>query len=105
MTQDLLDAVEHQGPPVDLVEALALPLPIRMICELLGVPADDHAGFRAWTAGLMVEAAHDASVVERALASWQNLQGYLLGLVEARRSAPADDLLSAMTLETTRGTP
>jgi cytochrome P450 len=103
VTQDLLDAVEHHGPPVDLVEALALPLPIRMICELLGVPAEDHAGFRAWTAGLMVEAAHDTAVLERALASWQNLQGYLLELVEARRSAPADDLLSAVTLENDAG--
>ncbi|GIH79257.1 cytochrome P450 [Planobispora longispora] len=49
LTTGLLDELAATGPPADLHAALALPLPIAVICELLGVPYDDRAQFRAWT--------------------------------------------------------
>ncbi|MBP2326310.1 cytochrome P450 [Kibdelosporangium banguiense] len=52
ITDDLLDAMSGHDE-VDLIEALAFPLPVTVICELLGLPAADHADFRAWTAGLI----------------------------------------------------
>jgi pentalenolactone synthase len=45
----LLDDLARQGPPADLHQALALPLPIQVICELLGVPYADRDQFRAWS--------------------------------------------------------
>ncbi|GAA4592336.1 cytochrome P450 [Planotetraspora phitsanulokensis] len=49
LTRALLDDLTAQGAPGDLHAGLALPLPIAVICELLGVPYADRARFRAWT--------------------------------------------------------
>jgi cytochrome P450 len=44
-----LDRMTAQGPPVDLVREFAMPVPSRVICELLGVPYADHDAFQRWT--------------------------------------------------------
>src|SRR5271166_1299882 len=49
LTTGLLDDVDAEGPPADLHAKLALPLPILVICELLGVPYSDRGQFRRWT--------------------------------------------------------
>lgn len=49
LTAGLLDDLVRHGPPADLHQALALPLPIHVICELLGVPYADRDQFRAWS--------------------------------------------------------
>ncbi|WP_433432537.1 cytochrome P450 [Nonomuraea sp. CA-141351] len=49
LTSDLLDELARRGPQADLHARLALPLPIAVICELLGVPYADRAQFHAWT--------------------------------------------------------
>lgn len=49
LTTRLLDELAAAGPPADLHAALALPLPIAVICELLGVPFADREQFRGWT--------------------------------------------------------
>ena len=62
----LLDAMEKMEQPVDFVQAVALPLPITMICELLGVPFEDRERFHGWanvfmtTTGFSVEELLDA---------------------------------------------
>ena len=82
----------------DLIEALAFPLPIAVICHLLGVPAGDRARFRAWghdvAASLEPQPARAAANQSRA--SQQALAGYLRDLVERRRAEPDDSLLSAL---------
>ena len=49
LTAGLLNDLAEHGPPADLHQALALPLPVQVICELIGVPYADRDQFRAWS--------------------------------------------------------
>ncbi|NUT53773.1 MAG: cytochrome P450 [Saccharothrix sp.] len=89
----LLDAMEEQGQPADLVEALAMPLPITIICEMLGVPFEDRAQFRAWSEAAV---ALSAFTPEEIMAAGESLRGYIAGLAERKRADPADDMLSVL---------
>ncbi|WP_306999372.1 cytochrome P450 family protein [Amycolatopsis thermophila] len=88
ITDDLLDAMAARGR-VDLLDAFAYPLPITVICELLGIPESERGDFREWSNTLLnsgpQENFHDAA---RAMAA------YLTALVEAKRAEPTQDLLS-----------
>ncbi|MHA7958584.1 cytochrome P450 family protein [Streptomyces sp. L500] len=90
ITDRLLDGLPATGR-ADLVESFALPLPLTVICELLGVPAADRADFRAWS-NEMVQLTDMAA----AAAAAQAMTEYLHGLIEAKRRSPEDDLLSAL---------
>ncbi|QGV77809.1 cytochrome P450 family protein [Streptomyces ficellus] len=91
ITDELIDAMAPAGH-ADLVEALAFPLPITVICELLGVPLADRDAFHAWSTEMVAPTGQEAEgAAVRALAA------YLDGLIEDKRCAgPADDLLSAL---------
>jgi hypothetical protein len=82
----------------DLIDALAFPLPIAVICHLLGVPAEDQAQFRAW--GHDVAATLDPQTAATAQAQTRAaelaLTGYLQDLVRKRRTNPDDSILSAL---------
>ena len=82
----------------DLIDALAFPLPIAVICHLLGVPAEDQAQFRAW--GRDVAATLDpqtaATTQAETYAAEVALTGYLEDLVRERRANPDDSILSAL---------
>jgi cytochrome P450 len=82
----------------DLIDALAFPLPITVICHLLGVPAADRAQFRAW--GHDVAATLDPQTAAAAKAETRAaelaLTGYLQDLVRERRANPDDSILSAL---------
>ncbi|MGK5544386.1 cytochrome P450 family protein [Streptomyces sp. URMC 127] len=92
MTDELLDAMlAAPGRRADLVEALSFPLPMGVICELLGVPSLDRAAFRHWSnTSLGAAPAEEKAVVAR------EVTAYLTGLVAAKRQEPGDDLLSAL---------
>ncbi|MEU9980619.1 cytochrome P450 [Streptomyces sp. NPDC050856] len=89
ITAEHLDAMERQGPGVDLVRAFARPVPALMICELLGVPYTDREDFHHHATTLMTR---DATPEER-YAAMNKLEGYMRGLIEAKRATPTDDLL------------
>ncbi|KJK54822.1 cytochrome P450, partial [Saccharothrix sp. ST-888] len=85
-----IDAMLAKGGPVDLVTALALPVPSLVICELLGVPYEDHAQFEEWSALMMN---HDISPEEYG-AAVVGLDTYLDKLITAKENEPGDDLIS-----------
>ncbi|QDQ14484.1 cytochrome P450 family protein [Streptomyces spectabilis] len=91
ITDGLLDEMLAKGSRADLVEALAFPLPMTVICELLGVPDLDRERFRRLSNEAVsptTEQWEDTVFVE--------LAAYLDDLIEAKRAAPGDDLLSAL---------
>jgi cytochrome P450 len=90
----LLDGIAARGE-ADLIEDFAVPLPIQVICELLGVPARDRARFREWTAVLTVPAL-TAEARERRREAARAFNGYLLDVIAERRARPEDDLVSAL---------
>ncbi|MFG2950952.1 cytochrome P450 family protein [Streptomyces adustus] len=88
----LLDALAPLGR-ADLISAYAAPLPIIVICDLLGVAPGDRQDFRSWTDALV---APDPDRPEQAREAVRSLLGFFTGLLAAKRAAPADDLLSAL---------
>ncbi len=89
----LLDDMERSGPPVDLIEALALPLPITMICELLGVPYADRHQFRGWAEVFMSSSGFGA---EELISAHGQITEYLAGMIARRRDHGTDDLLGSL---------
>lgn len=89
----LIDQMMARQPPVDLMEALGLPLPITVIGALLGVPAADREHFRTWSNALMslpLTAGADPGT------GWENLSLQVSDLIAHKRAHPGDDLLSAL---------
>jgi len=91
LTSGLLDDLAEQTPPTDLHQALALPLPILVICELLGIPYADRDRFRGWT-----EAAADTRDRARSEQGLAELFNYGLQLVARKRQAPGTDVISRL---------
>ncbi|MGW2816374.1 cytochrome P450 [Streptomyces sp. NPDC001415] len=88
---ELLDRMIAQGPPVDLVNAFALPVPSMVICALLGVPYEDHEFFEGQSRKLLrgpeasdSEAARDA------------LEDYFFRLIDRKQREPGDGLLDEL---------
>ncbi|MFK0224468.1 cytochrome P450 [Streptomyces sp. NPDC090303] len=84
----LLDAMEAQGPPAELVSAFALPVPSIVICDLLGVPYADHDFFEEQSRRLL--RGPTGADTEDALAQ---LEGYLGDLIDRKRLKPGDGVL------------
>lgn len=89
IVDDILDGWVGE-PVVDVVEGLAYPLPIRVICELLGVPEADLDQWQAWSVGIV---APDLDEIARAT---RGLVGYMRELVAAKSAEPGDDILSTL---------
>ncbi|MFJ9347644.1 cytochrome P450 [Streptomyces sp. NPDC101237] len=88
----LLDAVRPLGR-ADLIADYAAPLPIAVICELLGVAEDDRPDFRSWTDALVVP---DPARPDGPREAVKALLAYFGALLARKRAEPADDLLSAL---------
>ena len=91
ITAGLLDDMSTRHE-VDLLASFAFPLPITVICELLGVPVADRDQFRAWSATIVTDTVAPEVFQDHATA----MTGYFRRLMAARRREPADDLLSAL---------
>jgi cytochrome P450 len=90
---ELLDGVLAGPRPADLVRSFSLPLPVRVICEMLGVPRQDQDQFRAWSDGLIGSSEREP---DELIAAFTAMAGYFAGLIEVKRARPADDLMTAL---------
>ena len=99
ITAALLDEMAAGPAETDLLDAFAFPLPITVICELLGVPVADRDDFRDWTS-VIISNDHAPQEFERAAGG---MFGYFTSLLAAKRRSPADDLLSALILARDEG--
>jgi len=97
LVRELLDAVEPNGR-MDVMTELAAPLPAIVIADLLGVPREDYAVFKAWATDVVsvVGNPDPLGAIARADAAMQGLLAYLGDIIAKRRRDPRDDLISAM---------
>jgi cytochrome P450 len=92
ITDELLDAMANEAQ-IDLIDSFALPLPITVICELIGVPAEDRSDFHEWSTTIVAGVQADPDAYSAAATA---MVRYLQELLTVKRAAPADDLLSAL---------
>ena len=93
IVHELIDALLGLPQPADLVTGFSLPLPVQVICEMLGVPAEDVEQFHAWSDTILGDWQGDAGQIMTALA---DLYNYFARLIEIKRAQPADDLMTAL---------
>jgi len=96
----LLDRVQQKGA-MDVIADLAYPLPVTVICEMLGVPVTDHEVIRQWSADLVrsldaIGPFADADVHERGVQARRALGEYFRVLMSERRRDPRPDLLTGL---------
>ncbi len=94
----LLDQVAATSLPVDLHEALSFPLPVMVICELLGVPYEDRDRFRTWSDA--AAQLHDREAATQAL---RELGGYIYQFIQRKRQAGEEDVISDLIAAQDRG--
>ena len=97
IVDELIAAMLDLPQPVDLVENFSLALPVRVICEMLGVPVGDRVKFHGWSDTMLGGPGSDPRVMGAAL---QAMGEYFAGLIALKRAAaaeqPEDDLMTAL---------
>ena len=96
----LLDRAEARGS-MDLIEEFAYPLPVIVICEMLGVPVADHERFKGWSLDVArgldsILLPPDSDVPRRAGGARHALTDYFRALIAERRTMPRDDMLTSL---------
>jgi cytochrome P450 len=86
---------------MDVIEEFAYPIPVNVICELLGIPVADHERFKGWSLDIArgldsIYLPADSEVPRRSAASRHAISDYFRDLIARRRAAPRGDLLSAL---------
>ncbi|MEV5750775.1 cytochrome P450 [Actinoallomurus sp. NPDC052308] len=97
MAGRLVDAMVEEGQPADLKAGLAFPLPVWVICDLLGVPESDRDRFARWSDTMLNLTRYTDDQMRVAQAEFNE---YMAGHITARRAEPGDDLLSRLIVAT-----
>ncbi|OJT23757.1 cytochrome [Archangium sp. Cb G35] len=101
LSHELLDRTRSRGE-MELAEDFSVPLPLRVIAEMLGVPLADQPRFKRWSdvmmaLGYAVAGSEDAARVHREFAEMtEEMRSYVRDLAAQRRAAPRDDLLTRL---------
>ena len=102
--QQIVDALiaraEAMGS-MDLIEEFAYPIPVNVICEMLGVPVEDHERFKGWSLDIArgldsIWLPPESDIPRRSGAARHAIADYFRGLIAERRTSPRGDLLSAL---------
>jgi cytochrome P450 len=103
IADELVGAALDAGT-VDLVQALTYPLPVAVIAEILGIPAEDRARFKRWSdeaiasLGLVFFGGLDPDRMARQRRLFDEMRAYFVPLADERRRAPREDLLTGLAL-------
>jgi cytochrome P450 len=98
IANELFDALP-QPNAIDVVADLAVPLPMIVIAEVLGVPVSDRERFKGWSSDVAASLSgpfQPPDVLEKARISSNEIADYFRALIAKRRSQPGDDLISAL---------
>ena len=100
IVDDLIARAEAAGS-MDLIEEFAYPIPVNVICEMLGVPVEDHERFRGWSLDIArgldsILLPPESEVPRRSGAARHAIGEYFRELIAERRASPRGDLLSAL---------
>ncbi|MGE7437098.1 cytochrome P450 family protein [Kitasatospora sp. NPDC001175] len=95
----LLDRAVAAGPAMDLIEAVASPLPLSVVCELFGIPPEDRSRVKTWFRRL----GSLTQDIVQAEAAIDEFEEYLSRLIRQRRADPGEDLISALVTAQARG--
>ncbi|OON82902.1 cytochrome P450 [Streptomyces tsukubensis] len=93
MADRLIDAMLDHGGPADLITHLAFPLPVHVICAMLGVPESDRDKFKGWSDTFLNLTRYTREETDTA---YREFAAYMSGLIDEKRAAPGDDLLSLL---------
>lgn len=99
IVEDLIDRIESSGT-FDVIKDLAYPLPVTVICEILGIPPNDRDRFMTWTeemSGLQAAGGAKADSARRAARAVVEIEDYFRGICAERRRQPRGDLMSLMS--------
>ncbi|MFN8439246.1 MAG: cytochrome P450 [Caldilineaceae bacterium] len=94
IANQLLDQVEAAGK-MDLIDEYAFPIPIVVICDLLGIPHQDRDKFRAWSNAFLTEARSEEEWQEQ-VKFLQGMLDYLGAIFAQRRAQPQNDLITRL---------
>jgi cytochrome P450 len=89
----LVDQMLEHGKPADLVTHLAFPLPVFVICDMLGVPESDRDDFKRWSDTFLSLTKYTRAEME---AAQRDFAAYMSQLIDGKRAQPGDDLLSLL---------
>jgi cytochrome P450 len=98
LAEQLITDMVEAGAPADIGPALGFPLPVFVICDLLGVPRAGRDRFARWSDTMLNMTRFTQDEIDR---SGREFSGYMTELVAAKRSEPGDDLLSDLAAEMT----
>ena len=85
------------GEEVDLIKAIASPLPTMVVANILGVPPEDREKFDPWSDGITSASADFALDIQQAIGAVQGLVTYFGAMCQSRRADPTDDMISKLT--------
>jgi cytochrome P450 family 142 subfamily A polypeptide 1 len=95
---EAIDSVANQGE-CDFVESISVPLPLRLIAAMIGIPDEDYDQFHTWSDAMIAAEGRqdDIEVMIRAGQAYAQYAAYVTEIIEDRKKNPRDDLVSILS--------